>query len=165
MECYCQHSRKPQPLYGILDKKCMKQLTVIILLFLSLTTLGQQQQKPTLDVTGTARVNVTPDLGVLSISVSEIKPTMSEAVKALGDKSNHYNELLSKLGFSDKEIKTTSFTVSKNQIYRDRDYVDSGYVASQNIRLQFIYQQQLLQKIVAEFSKSDQPVNFSFDFE
>lgn len=143
----------------------MKQLTVIFLIFLSLTTFGQQQQKPTLDVTGTARVNVTPDLGILSISVSEIKATMSDAIKALGDKSSHYNDLLIRLGFSDKEIKTTSFTVSKNRVYRDRDYIDSGYVASQNIRLQFTYSQQLLQKIVAEFSKSDQPIDFSFDFE
>ena len=141
----------------------MKRLTIIFLIFSS-TAFGQQD-KPSLDVTGTARINVTPDLCVLNISASEVKPTMSDAIKGLGDKSNHYNDLLNKLGFSEKEIKTTSFTVTKNRVYRDRDYIDSGYVASQNIRLKFTYNQQILQKIVAEFSKSDQPIDFSFDFE
>ncbi len=69
------------------------------------------------------------------------------------------------MGFREEEIKTTSFTVSKNRVYRDRDYIDSGYVASQNIIVKFSYSQQLLQKIVTEFSKNEQPINFSFDFE
>ncbi len=143
----------------------MKKITTIILLFLSLTTFGQDKEKPTVTVTGVARVTVKPDLGVLSISVSEIKPKMGDAIKALGDKSNYYNDLLKKLGFNEKDIKTTSFAVSKNRVYIDNEYVDSGYVASQNIRLEFAYDQKILQKIVSEFSKSEKPIDFSFDFE
>jgi uncharacterized protein YggE len=143
----------------------MKQLVTIFLLFFALTTFGQDKEKPTLNVTGIARITVKPDLGVLNISVSEIKPKMGDAIKALGDKSNHYNELLKKMGFIEKDIKTTSFAVSKNSVYKDNAYIDSGYIASQNIRLEFIYDQKTLQKIVSEFSKSEKPIDFSFDFE
>ncbi|MBO9703124.1 MAG: SIMPL domain-containing protein, partial [Sporocytophaga sp.] len=143
----------------------MKTITAILLLLTTLTVsgqiLGQQPEKPTLNVTGSARVIVKPDLGVLNISVSEIKPKMNDAIKALGEKSNHYNDLLKKLGFNEKDIKTTSFSVSQNRIYRNNEYTDSGYVAFQNIRLEFTYSQQILQKIVGEFSKSEKPINFS----
>jgi uncharacterized protein YggE len=143
----------------------MKRLTTILLLILSITTYGQVKEKLTLNVTGVARVTVKPDLGVLNISVSEVKPKMGDAIKGLGDKSNYYNELLKKMGFNEKDLKTTSFTVSKNRIYKDNEYIDSGYVASQNIRLEFLYDQKTLQKIVSEFSKSDKSIDFNFDFE
>jgi uncharacterized protein YggE len=145
----------------------MKKITAILLLFTSISAFaqGQAQSKPTINVTGSAKVSVKPDLGILNISVSEIKPAMSEAIKSLGEKSNHYTGLLKKLGFSEKDIKTTRFTVSKNIIYRDNKSIDSGFVASQNIRIEFAYSQQILQKIVSEFSKSEKPVDFSFEFE
>jgi uncharacterized protein len=141
----------------------MKRLTTILLLLLAISAFGQE--KPTLNVTGVARVTVKPDLGVLNISVSEVKPKMGDAIKGLGDKSNYYNELLKKMGFSEKDIKTTSFSVSKNRIYKNNEYIDSGFVASQNIRLEFVYDQKTLQKIVSEFSKSEKAIDFNFDFE
>ena len=145
----------------------MKKITTILLLFISTILFGQLQQPviPLLNVTGSARVSVKPDLGILNILVSELKPKMTDAIKALGEKSNHYNELLNKLGFNEKDIKTTSFAVSKNRFYRDNKYIDSGFVASQTIRLEFVYNQQLLQKIISEFSKSEKPIDFSFGFE
>lgn len=150
-------------------KPNMKTLTIILLLLTALTVsgqiLGEQPEKPTLTVTGLARVIVKPDLGVLNIAVSEIKPKMSDAIKALGEKSNHYNDLLKKLGFNEKDIKTTNFSVSQNRVYRNSEYIDSGYMAFQNIRIEFTYNQPILQKIVVELSKSEKPINFSFDFE
>jgi len=143
----------------------MKRLTTIFFLILTITAIGQEKEKPTLNVTGVARITVKPDLGVLNISVSEVKPKMGDAIKGLGDKSNYYNELLKKMGFNETDIKTTSFTVSNNRIYKNNEYFDSGYVASQNIRLKFVYDQKTLQKIVSEFSKSEKAIDFSFDFE
>jgi uncharacterized protein YggE len=145
----------------------MKKListAVFFLTFISLTK-GQQVEAPIINVTGSSKVNVKPDLSILYISVSEIRPKMSEALKALGIKSNHYNDLLKKLGFNEKDIKTTSFNVAQNRIERNHIYIDSGYVASQKIRLEIVYNPQILQKIVSEFSKSEKPIDFSFDFE
>ncbi len=143
-------------------KKVAFLLIAVVALFTSTTA---QNTKPTLQVVGTAHVTVKPDLGVLHIAVQEIKPTMGAAIKALGEKSNYYNSLLKKLGFAETTIKTTGFNVYANKVYRDNGYVDSGYVATQTIRLEFTYNQQTIQKIVTEFSKSDKPIDFSFAFE
>lgn len=136
--------------------------------FVSLFSVGYSQNtqndKPTLYVSGSAQLYVKPDLGILNISVSEIKLKMSDAIKSLSEKSNYYNDLLKKMGYNEKDIKTTSFSVYKNKVYRNNEYVDSGFVASQIIRLEFVYNQQVLQKIITDFSKSDKPIDFSFDF-
>ncbi len=145
----------------------MKKTSIILLLSLYLLSFGQTQktEKPKLNVTGSARISVQPDLCILQLAASELRSTMSEAIKALGEKSDDYSDLLKQLGFADKEIKTSNFTVSKNRVYRDNGYIDSGYIAAQNIRLEFNYKQQLLQKIITEFSKQEKSIDFSFDFE
>lgn len=144
----------------------MKILAIIVALFFLVREYGQLiEQKNTLVVNGVAQVTIKPDLAVLNISVSEIKPTMGEAIKALGEKSAHYNTLLKKMGFSKEDIKTTNFAVSANKIFRDIAFIDSGYIASQNIRLEFSYNQATLQKIIYEFAKSEKPIAFNFNFE
>lgn len=143
----------------------MKSLTTFLLILATLASFGQAKEKPSITVTGVARVTVTPDLGVLNIYVAEIQPKMGDAIKALGDKSNYYNALLKKMGFNEKDIRTTRFAVAKNKVYKDNESIDSGYIASQNIRLAFSYDQKTLQKIVSEFSKSEKPIDFSFEFE
>jgi uncharacterized protein YggE len=146
----------------------MRKLIIFFCLILSLNVFvhaQQQQEKPTLSIIGSARLSVKPDLGILNINVSEVKLKMAEALNALGEKSNYYNELLKKLGFKEKDIKTTGFNVSKNHVYRNNEYIDSGYIASQNIRIEFIYNQEILKKIITDFSQSEKSIDFSFGFE
>ena len=66
---------------------------------------------------------------------------------------------------NEQDIKTTSVAGAKNRGYKNNEDIDSGYVASQNIRLEFVYDRKTLQKIVFEFSKSEKAIDFSFDFE
>jgi uncharacterized protein YggE len=145
----------------------MKKTITILLFSLCVMTFGQTQktEKSKLNATGAAKISVKPDLCIIHLGASELRSTMSDAIRTLGEKSDDYNRLLQQLGFSEKEIKTTNFTVSKNRVYRDNGYIDSGYIASQSIRLEFTYKQQMLQKIITEFSKQEKPVDFSFDFD
>lgn len=145
----------------------MKNLLFLLSIICSLHSFSQNglAAPSTLNVSGVATVSVKPDLGILMISVSEIKQDMASAVSGLGIKSDYYINLFRKLGFNEKDLKTTDFIVARNRVYRNDETIDSGYIASQNIKLQFVYSQQLLQKILAEFSTSSVPVDFSFDFE
>ena len=142
----------------------MKYIISVTLLSISILTFAQEQKEPILAVTGSAKVVVKPDLSVLNISVSEIDKTMGKAVKKLGDKSDFYGKLLKKLDFKQEDLKTTKFSVSKNRVRRNNMYVDSGFVASQRIRVEFEYKKELLQKILTELSKSEQEINFNFNF-
>jgi uncharacterized protein YggE len=146
----------------------MRKLTTLFIALCACTLFATAQttnEKPKLAVTGTALITVKPDLCVLNISVLEVKPTMGAAINALGEKSNHYNSLLKKLGLAESDIKTTGFSVFANKIYRDNNYIDSGYVATQTIRVAFTYSTQTMQKIVTEFAKSAKPIDFNFTFE
>lgn len=145
----------------------MKKILILLFWLGAVAAFGQGQkaEKPVLTVMGTAQVSVTPDVGVLTISVSEIKPKMGDAIKTLGEATHYYVELLKRLDFQEKDIKTTSFAAAKNTVYRNNETIDSGYRASQNIRLEFVYSQPTLQKIVAELSKSEQSIDLSFSFE
>lgn len=142
----------------------MKHLIFYILIISSIQLSAQEKKEAIIDVVGSAKVSVSPDIGVLNIRLSDIQPQMNEVVSSLGKKSNYYLELLQELGFKEEEIKTTNFSISKNRVYVKRQYVDSGYIASQSIKLEFTYDKKVLTKILNRFSKSKEQIDFSFNF-
>lgn len=140
-----------------------------ILLFLALisgTAFGQTEIniKPHISVAGTAKTQVVPDMTQLSIHISVVKMKMADATKTLGEQTQQYMNILKQLGFAETEVKTTNFYAAKNRLYRHDKVIDSGYVVSQNLTLKFKYDQPTLQKIVARFSDTKDPVNFSIYF-
>lgn len=135
----------------------------LLLLLISCQLLAQKKSNK-LQVTGKARVVVSPDVAILSISVSQIRQTMKESIDALANTTNQYSAKLKEIGFEEGEIKTTSFSVYKNQIRRGSEYIDSGYVASQQVKLEFVYTEKIIPQILDRFSESDLELNFSFRF-
>ncbi len=144
----------------------MKKLLLLFVLA-SGTVFGQTDQqpsKPTVTVNGTSKVYIIPDMTELNIHVSSLKMNMADATKAIGDQTQKYLKILKDLGFKETDVKTTSFSASKNTIYRQNGPVDSGYVVSQNLTVKFAYTQATLQKIVARFSEAKDPVDFNIGF-
>ncbi len=144
----------------------MKKLFLLLVL-VSGTVFGQTDQqtsKATVTVNGTSKISVIPDMTELNIHVSSLKMNMADATKAIGDQTQQYLKILKQLGFQEADVKTTNFSAWKNTIYRENGPIDSGYVVSQNLTLKFPYAQSTLQKIVARFSESKDPVNFDISF-
>lgn len=144
----------------------MKKL-LLLLVLASGTVFGQTDQqtsKATVTVNGTSKVSIVPDMTELNIHVSSIKMNMADATNAIGDQTQNYLKILKQLGFQESDVKTTHFSASKNRIYRQNGPVDSGYVVSQNLTLKFAYNQSTLQKIVARFSETKDPVDFNIGF-
>lgn len=140
-----------------------------LLLFLALasgTVFAQTENsiKPTVTVTGTSKVSVVPDMTELNIHLSSVKMNMGDATKAVGDQTQQYLKILKQLGFQESDVKTTNFSAAKNRFYRDDRYIDSGYIVSQNLTVKFAYDQAKLQKIVARFSDTKDPVDFRIGF-
>lgn len=144
----------------------MKKLLLVFVL-VSGTLFGQtdpQTSKPTVTVNGTSKVSIIPDMTELNIHVSSLKMNMADATKAIGEQTQKYLKILKDLGFQEADVKTTNFSASKNRIYRQNGPIDSGYVVSQSLTLKFGYNQLTLQKIVARFSESKDPVDFNIGF-
>lgn len=142
----------------------MKIAVASFLLFISFNAFCQENSERKLQVVGTAEASVQPDLGILSLRLAETRINMSTAVQALSEKTNYYVRMLTRLKYDEKDIKTTQFSVNKNRVYRNNKYVDSGYVAAQNVRLEFVYTKETLANLLTEFSESEKDVDFSFGF-
>ena len=144
----------------------MKKLLAIMVLA-SGTLFGQTDQnssKATVSVVGNSKVYVMPDMTELNIHVSSLKMNMGDATKDVGNQTQEYIKILKQLGFQETDAKTTNFSAYKNRVYKESGVIDSGYVVSQNVTVKFAYNQSTLQKIIARFSDSKNPVNFNIGF-
>lgn len=142
----------------------MKSIILTLTLFITASAFAQEPSSPTLEVVGSAKVTVTPDIGVLTIGIKHIDLSFSEAIAQLNSKTKDINSQLVKIGFKEKDIKTTNFEVNVNSIWKDRERIDSGYVATQNVKLDFENKGEIIKKILNQFSESQTDFRLSFSF-
>lgn len=142
----------------------MRQLLIAVLVTLSINLYAQQDKGPIVQVVGNSRLSVKPDVGVLIIGISNKSLNVSQATTGLNDKTKNISRQLTGIGFKESDIKTTDFQVRENKIYRREEYVDSGYVATQNVRVEFKYDKETIVKILNAFSKSKTDFTLNIDF-
>jgi uncharacterized protein YggE len=133
-------------------------------LLLVIHVFAQSQKPPLVEVRGNASMQVPPDLAVITISFNSLDMAFNKAVKSVNDKNASLLKQLEKLGFKKTEIKSNSFNAGKNIFYRDHEPVDSGYIASQSVILEFKYDQQRVTKLVDAFIETTLELNFQFSF-
>ena len=66
----------------------------------------------TIRVTGKGKLAVKPDLIELTLSIKDIKKEYDELLKRSSSATNEVKELLEKIGFERKNIKTKSFDIN-----------------------------------------------------
>lgn len=144
----------------------MRQVFLILFLTtISISAIGQvDKQQPTIQVVGNAKLSIKPDLGVLVIRVTNKNMNFSQAITGLNDKTKDLTRQIVGIGFKQDDIKTTDFQIEENRIYRREEYIDSGYVARQSIKVDFKNQRDIITKILNTFSKSTTDFTLSFDF-
>ncbi len=139
----------------------MKQ---IITIALCASVLFSQRNDRTLEVRGTGTYKTMPDLGVLTIDVNVVSPKFGDAVKELNTKTEQLTAQLQLTGFKKDEIKTTDFSVTKNIVWENNSNVDKGYIAQQNISVEFPNTKERLGAIIGSFMNSENEVRFTFHF-
>lgn len=143
----------------------MKKITsLFVLSTLSLLLFSQTSDEPYLEVVGSAKIVVTPDVGTLIIQIQHIDSSFSKAITHLNRKTKDINSQLTKVGFKETEIKTTNFEVNENSIYRRGERIDSGYVATQDVKVDFDNEGTIIENILTQFSGSETDLRISFRF-
>lgn len=142
----------------------MKNLNLLLVLLFSTTLLAQTANFPTLEVSGKSEMEVMPDVGILTLSISEIKMEFNDAISALDKKTSKVKKQLLKLDFTEEELKTRSFQIRKNTIYNRNQRKDSGYVASQSIIVEFKYSKEKISEILSDFAEESVGMQLSFAF-
>ncbi|MFA6470163.1 MAG: SIMPL domain-containing protein [Bacteroidota bacterium] len=136
----------------------------IIITFLLTSFLFSQSPVRSIEVKGTGSYKTMPDLGVLTVEASVVHEQFAEAVKGLNAKTEKLTAQLQMIGFKKDDIKTTDFSVSKNIVWENSSNVEKGYVARQNISIEFPNTKEKIGAIITSFMGSENDVRFSFNF-
>lgn len=142
----------------------MKNLLFLLPLML-LATLGvaQQQTIPSIDVDGASEIKVMPDEATIQMNVRELKMNVADATNALNKKTKAIEDALKKTGVKDYKFIVDNYYVNINRIYTRGSSKDSGYVASQNIKVIVQNTDRDLVKLIEAIStSSDLSYNVSF---
>lgn len=144
----------------IIMKNYKIQLFFIAFLLVNFTNAQSRR----IEIGGYGEMKVTPDQGILYISIDALEMQFGEAVTSLGKKEKHILKLIASLDYEKEIVKTTHFSVRENTIWRNGTRYDSGFIASQSMSFEFPNTKEQIAKIINGFSdkKTDAQINFSF---
>ncbi|EOZ96999.1 hypothetical protein A33Q_1917 [Indibacter alkaliphilus LW1] len=108
---------------------------VIFLLPMFLLTLGVMAQNQMIEVEGKSELRILPDEALIYLSLNEKAMKVSDATNALNKKTKSIEDALKKTGLKNYEFYVDNYHVGVNRIYARNTSKDSGYVASQTIRV------------------------------
>lgn len=140
----------------------MMKMYLAILLMTGIV-FGQSNDR-TIEVKGTGNYKTMPDLGVLSVEASVVSEKFADAVKGLNAKTEKLTAQLQMIGFKKDEIKTADFSVAKNIVWENNSNSEKGYIARQNISVEFPNTKEKIGAIMTSFMNSENDVRFSFSF-
>ncbi len=104
-------------------------------LFFSITGFTQTQFIQLIEVEGTSEISVLPDEAILNVNLSEKAMSVPEVTNSLNKKTKSIQDALKKSGVVDYEFNVDNYYVNINRIYSRGSARDSGYVASQNVKV------------------------------
>lgn len=109
-------------------------MMIFVVLLMSCATSERTENVPTVSVTASATVTVSPDTASFSISSEAIKPTTEEARNATSKMINDAIEhLKDEFGITDSELKTSYMNISPYYEWRDNERVLVGQRANQSV--------------------------------
>ena len=138
---------------------------IFCICFTGLIPLTGQEKTGILTVYGEARLNIYPDEVVASFHMESKDMEYQRSLNHLGEKSDQLAKTLKKLGYSNEDLKTTQFNITKNYVYTNGARRDSGYVATQIFQLKFPYDSEAIIKMVNAVSVSPIDPELSFSFQ
>ncbi|EON75219.1 hypothetical protein ADIS_4390 [Lunatimonas lonarensis] len=105
---------------------------LIVLILLACSGMGYAQH---LMVEGKSELKALPDEAVLVLTLTEVAMTTSEVTNALNRKSKTVSDALKKSGAKAYTFTADNYYVNVNRVYTKGTAKDSGYVASQQLRV------------------------------
>jgi uncharacterized protein YggE len=113
----------------------MKKYFLLPVFILFLLSSAIAQEKPRITVEGISEMKIMPDEALITISLSEKALTTAAVTNELNKKSKAVADALKKSGVSDYTFTADNYYVNINRIYTKGSAKDSGYVASQNLKV------------------------------
>lgn len=140
---------------------------ILLIFALATSTLAIQAQSTspqhTIEVEGNSEIMIVPDEGSIHVSVQKKAMTVAEATKLLNADTKKIIDAFKKSGL-DHELTANNYYVNVNRIYQKGSAKDSGFVASQNLKITVKDIEKQLPKAVelVNTSGGDHSVNVNF---
>ena len=92
-------------------------------------------QPPTISVSGEGKVFVKPDVAIVNIGVLKQGADLVSTQRSATDVINRVIEMVRREGVEEKDIKTTSYSISPRYDYKDGTQIFRGYEVHQNLEV------------------------------
>ncbi|AWW31687.1 SIMPL domain-containing protein [Echinicola strongylocentroti] len=143
-----------------------KVLLIIAVIWTGCTTVNAQSKASEhhIAVTGKSEISIKPDEAIINVRLKNKAMKASDASAMLNKKTNEIEAQLKNSKVKDYELTTSNYTVNVNRIYTKGTSKDSGYVASQNLKVTLSNPLEDLVKVVEVLNKNEKimfDVNFS----
>lgn len=118
----------------------------------------------TLNITGTGKISLTPDLAVINFPLSCVDFDYAAALKSLNKTVAQLKEILAKPGIEPNQLKTHDFRVDRETRYnKNREtYEFIGYNARHDLSLEIPFDNALIHQILLEIVKLDHKIDSVF---
>lgn len=113
----------------------MKKLLITALFLLSAVTAFSQENIPLIEVEGTSEISIMPDEAIIHLNLMEKALKVADVTNALNKKTKSIEDALKKTKVKDYDFTVDNYYVSVNRVYTKGTSRDSGYVASQTIKV------------------------------
>ncbi|WP_258105266.1 SIMPL domain-containing protein [Marinoscillum sp. MHG1-6] len=141
----------------------MKKYLIISALLIATHTLLLAQQN-TLEIKGSAELKVSPDQGILYLDLNAIAMNFNEAVSQLTNREKRVLKKLKNMGYEEEKVKTTNFSVRENIFWRNGMRIDSGYIATQSMVLEFPSSSKRIGEFLNQFQNGNTEAEIRFGF-
>ncbi|GEO22598.1 hypothetical protein CQA01_31320 [Cyclobacterium qasimii] len=97
--------------------------------------MSMAQETSKISVDGKSEIKVLPDEALIRVSLSMKAMKTADATEGLNKKAAEVTKALKKSGVDNYELKADNYFVNVNRVYTKGTSKDSGYVASQTLRI------------------------------
>ncbi|WP_460517712.1 SIMPL domain-containing protein [Cyclobacterium sediminis] len=113
----------------------MKSILAIVCLVVGIQMFSVAQETTKISVEGNSEIKILPDEALINVSLKEKALKTASATEGLNQKAAEVTKALEKSGVKNYELKADNYFVNINRVYTKGTSKDSGYVASQNLRI------------------------------
>jgi uncharacterized protein YggE len=141
-----------------------KLLFALPFLLLTVTAYAQENNIPLIEVEGTSELGIMPDEALIYLTLSEKAMKVADATNALNKKTKSIEDALKKTRVSGYTFTVDNYYVNINRVYTNNSSKDSGYVASQTVKVKVkIADQNLIKITEALHQTTDMTYNMQFN--
>ena len=140
----------------------MKKTALLIFALAAIIYSSNAQSLRTIEVEGNSELMIVPDEATINITVRKLAMTVAEATQSLNADTKKIVDAFKKSGLA-YDLTANNYYVNVNRTYEKGTSKDSGFVASQNLKIQITnIEKELPQAVELVNTSGDHSINVSF---